>query len=306
MKENVKPILTAVLLTFAGVTLAVQIAKEFRTVEPMRLADGLYVICTHATQRCPACIAIERLTKETLDESFKEAVASGQIVFRMVNYEQAEVDAFANEFKVAAATVVLVNIKNGKTVLGKNLVNEAQWLHTDEPAYKKMLKEQINAMLQGKILETDEPHEIIFNENKLPYYLTEVELDKKLGVDEKVEVPKEYVWVVYFHRIPSCDTCLLMTQYTYETIEQRFGDEVKQKIIVFRYMNFEEEQNTDLVEKLGIKVPMLAVIKINDGKMEKAKLARKVWILAAEKDEFIDYVEKEIKLYTEELTRNEQ
>ncbi len=94
MKERIQPILTVLLLAFAGVTLAVQIAKEFRTVEPMRLGEGLNVICTHATVRCPTCTTMERLARETLDESFKEAVAAGRIVFREVNYEQPEVAAF--------------------------------------------------------------------------------------------------------------------------------------------------------------------------------------------------------------------
>jgi hypothetical protein len=107
---------------------------------------------------------MERLTRETLDETFKNAVTAGQIVFREVNYEQAEATAFADEFKIATASVVLVNVKDGKTVAGKNLANESWRLYTDEPAFKKMLKEQIDAMLQGKILDVDyEPQEIIFD-----------------------------------------------------------------------------------------------------------------------------------------------
>ena len=132
MKEKIKPILTVVLLAFAGVTLAVQVAKEFRPVQPICLADGLNVVCTHATQRCPTCTTMERLTRETLDESFKDAVATGQIVFREVNYEHPEAATFAGEFKVATASVVLVSIKDGKTIAGKNLVTEAWRLHTDE------------------------------------------------------------------------------------------------------------------------------------------------------------------------------
>ena len=164
MKEKIKPILTVVLLAFAGVTLAVQIAKEFRPVQPICLADGLNVICTHATQRCPTCTAMERLTRETLDESFSDAVTSGQIVFREINYEHPEAAALADEFKIATAAVVLVNIKNGETVAGKNLANEAWRLYTDEPAFKSMLKEQIDAMLQGRTLDADDsPQEIIFD-----------------------------------------------------------------------------------------------------------------------------------------------
>jgi len=137
------------------------------------------------------------------------------------------------------------------------------------------------------------------DEDKPPYYLTDAELDKKLGVDEKVDAPKEYVWVIYFHRVPGCDTCQLMSKYIYETIKERFGGDVKGRKIVLRYRDFEEKKNADLVKKLGIKSPSLAVIQIKDGKMAKAKPAAKIWSLAAEKDKFIDYVEKEIKSYQE-------
>ena len=142
-------------------------------------------------------------------------------------------------------------------------------------------------------------------EDKPPYYLTDAELDKKLGVDEKAEAPTEYVWVVYFHRVPGCDTCQLMSKYIYETVKERFGDGVEEKKIVLRYKNFEEKKNADLVKKLGIKSPSLAVIQIKDGKMVKAKLADKIWSLAAEKKKFLDYVEKEIKVYADELTKDE-
>lgn len=157
--------MTMLLLAFTGVTLAVQVAKEFRPVEPLRLAEGLNVVCTRATVRCPTCMAVRRLTKETLDESFRDAVTSGNIVFREVNYEQAEAAAFAGEFKVATASVVLVYVKDGKVVADKNLANETWNLYTDKPAFKKMLKEQIDAMLQGVPLETNiESREIIFDD----------------------------------------------------------------------------------------------------------------------------------------------
>ena len=134
-------------------------------------------------------------------------------------------------------------------------------------------------------------------EDKPPYSLTDVELDKKLGIEEKTELPKEYIWVVYFHRVPGCDTCQLMSKYIYETVEKQFSDDVKGKKIVLRFQNFEDRKNAALVQKLGIKSPSLAIIQIKDGKLVKAKLAGQIWSLAAEKEKFVDYVEKEIKAY---------
>jgi len=165
VKQKIKPILAVLLLAFAGVTLAVQIVKEFRTVEPMQLVEGLNVVCTHATVRCPTCTTMERLTRETLEESFSDEVDTGKIVFREVNYEQPEVAAFAGEFKVATASVVLVNVQNGEIVAGKNIADEAWKLYTDAPAFKQMLKEQIDAMLQGATLDTDDDsREMIFDD----------------------------------------------------------------------------------------------------------------------------------------------
>jgi hypothetical protein len=164
MKTKIKLILTVVLLTFAGVTFAVRIAREFRPVQPIRFADGFNVVCTHGTKRCDACMAMERLTRETLDESFGDALTSGSIVFQSVDYEQPEAAAFSGEFRVATAAVILVNVRDGKTVTGKNLVNEAWQLYADEPAFKKMLTGQINAMMQGRTLDDDAGlQEIIFD-----------------------------------------------------------------------------------------------------------------------------------------------
>ena len=136
--------------------------------------------------------------------------------------------------------------------------------------------------------------------DKSPYSLTDAELDKKLGIDEKNVVPNEYIWVVYFHRVPGCDTCQLMSKYVYETVEKRFGNAVKERKIVLRYLNFEDRKNAALVTKLGIKSPSLAIMQVKDGRPAKTKLAAQVWAFAAEKEKFIDYVEKEIKAYTDE------
>ena len=145
-------------------------------------------------------------------------------------------------------------------------------------------------------------------DNRPPYYLTDAELDKKLGIDEKTEAPgdyaggtKEYIWLVYFHRVPGCDTCQLMSKYIYETIAERFADDVKEKKIVLRYRNFEETKNAGLVKMLGVKSPSLAIIYVKDGKLVKAKFAGKIWSLASVKEKFMKHVEEETKSYLTEL-----
>ena len=138
-------------------------------------------------------------------------------------------------------------------------------------------------------------------DNRPPYYLTEAKLDKNLGIDEKTEAQKEYIWLVYFHRVPGCDTCQLMSKYIYETVKERFANDLKEKNIVLRYRDFEEPKNASLVKLLNIKSPSLAIIYVKDGKPVKAKFAGKIWSLASEKEKFMEHVEKEITLYLTEL-----
>jgi hypothetical protein len=134
-------------------------------------------------------------------------------------------------------------------------------------------------------------------DDRPPYYLTDAELDKKLNVPEKMDAPKEYVWLIYFHRVPGCATCQLMSKYIYETVEKRFADDVKDKTIVLRYKNLDDPKNAELVKRFTIKSPMLVLVHIKDGKLVKAKHGDKIWSLAAEKNKFIEYVEKEIKTF---------
>lgn len=143
-------------------------------------------------------------------------------------------------------------------------------------------------------------------DDKPPYYLTDAELDKKLGVDEETKPPEQFVWVAYFHRVPGCDTCQLMSKYIYETIDARFSDDVKVKEILLRYRNFEDRKNAEIVKKLKIKSPSLAIMIVKDGKLTKAKLAGKIWSLASDKDKFMDYVEEEINVYKKEIKETQQ
>ena len=138
------------------------------------------------------------------------------------------------------------------------------------------------------------------------YELSDKELDKKLGIDEKTETVKDYIGVIGFHRFPACSSCELMSKYVYETVTERFADELKGKRIVLRYRNFEDEKNAELVKKLGIRSPSLAILQFRGGKPAKAKLAATIWSLAAEKEKFMDQVEEDVKWYLTDFEEEQE
>jgi hypothetical protein len=69
---------------------------------------------------------------------------------------------------------------------------------------------------------------------------------------------------------------------------------------VLRFRTLDEHKTADRARRFHIRSPMLVLVHIKDGKLVKAKHADKIWSFAAEKDKFIDYVEKEIKSYKTE------
>lgn len=168
------------------------------------------------------------------------------------------------------------------------------------PFYLIML---ISLFVVSHVLAQEKPEE---KDNRPLYELDDKELDKKLGVDEKAETLKDYICVIGFHRIPACSSCELMSKYVYETVTERFADGVKDKKIVLRYRDYEDEKNADLVKKLGIRSPSLVVLQFKGGKPAKAKMAATIWALAAEKEKFMDQVEEDIKWYLSDFEEEQE
>ncbi len=312
MSLRFKRILAAFLLLFAGVTLGLQVRKEFQAVDSVRLPEGVNVICTHATVRCPTCLSIERHTREVLKESFKDSPEhSEMIAFHSVNYESPQFAELARRYKIATATVLLVKVVDSEIVSGVALTNETWKLHTDEAAFKSMLKERINAFLEERLLVSEDPTtEVILEPETLGesnsayeatsvFLLSDEELDRKFGVENAATdaAPSNYVWVVYFYRLPECESCRIMSKAVFEILQERYAENVKNRRIVLRYRDFEDESNAVLVQKLKIESPSLAVFQMKGGKPVKVKLAGKIWSLAADQAELSDYIGEILREY---------
>lgn len=104
---------------------------------------------------------MERLTTETLKEYFQNELNSKTIVFQEIDYEQPETADFSQEFKIATASIVLVDVEDGKTIASKNLANESWNTYTDESAFKEMLRENIDAMLKHEETESMKSSDIM-------------------------------------------------------------------------------------------------------------------------------------------------
>lgn len=142
------------LLAFVLVTIGVVIGKEMtlRRVQDMPSPSGsiqgnhVVVYYAHATIRCVTCETIERLTHETLDEQFSQALAAGTLVFKDVDFQRD--GAFAKRYEIVANCVIVSRIESGRERTHRRL-DQVWELYPDPPAFKRYVGDAILAHLDA-------------------------------------------------------------------------------------------------------------------------------------------------------------
>ncbi len=147
---------------------------------------------------------------------------------------------------------------------------------------------------------------IAFSEQgtKAPYYLSNQQLDESLQVDAKTPPPDRFIRLVYFHRVPGCQTCQKMSQFVYQTVQNRFSEQVKNKSLVLRYINFEDPKFALFAQTFKVNSPTLIAIEVRKGKDVRYWNLNQIWPLSADKAKFEQYIESELKKILE--PENEQ
>lgn len=143
------------LLAFVAAAVVIQFAKNYRTVGETTFPDGKHIVFFHAKVRCPTCSAMERLVKQTLESDFKDEIRTGVFDFRILDYESPESKRIVEQYKIATATVLLFEQKEGKFADGRNLAESCWNLVGDESEFKKMIKKQLNGFIQGNRSESE-------------------------------------------------------------------------------------------------------------------------------------------------------
>lgn len=75
----------------------------------------------HGTFRCYTCTTMEKYSKEAIETSFKDALASGKLEFKAVNVEDRGNEHFVNDYQIYTKTLILSLVKDGKEIKSKNL-----------------------------------------------------------------------------------------------------------------------------------------------------------------------------------------
>ncbi|MFA4941818.1 MAG: nitrophenyl compound nitroreductase subunit ArsF family protein [Patescibacteria group bacterium] len=107
--------------------------------------DKIEVFLFHTTQRCATCIAIGKLSGETIYEYFQSELRDGKIEFREINIDSLENKELAQKFQASGSALFINTIYNGQD----NISQDTQvWrLTQNEVQFKSYLRNRINNLL---------------------------------------------------------------------------------------------------------------------------------------------------------------
>jgi hypothetical protein len=109
--------------------------------------DGLVVYYFHGDMRCATCEAIESQSYETVHTDFASQLESGEVVWKVLNFEQPAGSDLAKKFEIETSVVVLVRMKGGR-IEEWNRLDQVWALWDDKPAFAKFVRGEINQMLE--------------------------------------------------------------------------------------------------------------------------------------------------------------
>lgn len=115
-------------------------------------------------------------------------------------------------------------------------------------------------------------------------------------IDKSNEIDHSNQIVIYYlHMNRRCMTCEKLEAYSKEAIDSGFAEQLKDSSIVFRAKNFEQEGNEHFAKDYKLFSQSLILSRQQDGKEIEWKNLDKIWELVGDKDQYITYVQTEVK-----------
>jgi len=114
------------------------------------------------------------------------------------------------------------------------------------------------------------------------------------------EIPSKFV-AYYFHGNFRCDNCKKIEQYSRESVELYFSEQLKTGELTFKVINTDVPANEHFVEDYQLYTRSLIIAEFKDGKQVRWKNLAKVWDYLNNKEKFYEYVKSEIQNYVEQM-----
>lgn len=96
----------------------------------------------HGARRCKTCLSMEANALETVKSEFADELDSGALVWKVVNYDEADNEHFIKDFKLVSSSLVLVEMQGGEQVRFE-VLHDAWSLARDDWRFKKYVQKSV-------------------------------------------------------------------------------------------------------------------------------------------------------------------
>lgn len=114
----------------------------------VKQADRIEVLYFHGAQRCVSCKAIESNTKALLDSLYSNEIASGKIVYKIIDISQKENEEVADKYEVTWSSLFVNRWKNGTEEVNNMTEFGFANAKSDPDSFKNGIKSKIDELLK--------------------------------------------------------------------------------------------------------------------------------------------------------------
>ena len=99
-------------------------------------ADKVIAYYFHGNYRCASCTKLEKYSRDAITMYFDNEIKQGFLTFKTVNTDLNENKHFLQDYQLYTKSLVLIAVKNNKTLKWKNLDKTWQHLNNKDDFYK--------------------------------------------------------------------------------------------------------------------------------------------------------------------------
>ncbi len=110
-------------------------------------ADRVEVVYFHRAHRCASCIYAETGIHYTLETYFKDELASGEVIFKVVNVEDKQNASIVKKYGAFTSSLFINAVKDGTDHIEE--VTDIWFLLGNDEAFIEIVRDKIEESLKG-------------------------------------------------------------------------------------------------------------------------------------------------------------
>lgn len=105
----------------------------------------------------------------------------------------------------------------------------------------------------------------------------------------------------YFYTTVRCPACRNIQAFTQEALKQGFPEALRDGALEWRLINVQLPHNRHFIQQYQLFTKSVVITRVLDGKQVEWKNLERVWELTGQKNNFLKYIQAEVRAYLEKV-----